>query len=294
MRIPSTPSFHAARARPRLPHLWVVASALVLSTVPAWAQSSSPEPPSQQIEVRAESLVPRDAKTLGDLTEAVALFQRLQALAPQAELRFRALTRLDRSKADRLQIQVLAPGGRIDVPLDELSRFAFDPAWRALPPQTLVRSKLRDGEVAWRSDVRTPGLPPNTRRLGDLRLQCKLDWGTPLARRGLTPTGTTLSSLATLCETRFTGSLNSQFADRPVLAIDLVLGQRRERLSYFFLHGSGDNMPTRVISSALDWAHDLKDHMYRLPLADKSWPDDTLLELTFIDPSALPLAEGLP
>jgi hypothetical protein len=271
----------------------VLFAASALMALPAAAQSEA-APPTALVEVRADFATPRDAKTLGDLAEAVALFNRLRAMAPQAELRFRVLTRLDRAKAERLSIQVMAPSGRIDVPLDDLSRFSHDPAWAALPADTLVRSRLRDGEVTWRSDVRTPGLPPHVRRLGDLRLQCRLDWGSPLGRRGLLPSGSPFTPTDALCESRFTGALNSQFADRPVLAIDLVHGGRRERLSYFFLHGAGDNTPTRLLSASLDWNHDLKDHMYRLELQDEAWPDEALVEFTFMDLQALSAGQARP
>jgi len=271
----------------------VLFTASALMALPAAAQSEA-APPTAVVEVRADFATPRDAKTLGDLAEAVALFNRLRAMAPQAELRFRVLTRLDRAKAERLSIQVMAPSGRIDVPLDDLSRFGHDPAWAALPADTLVRSRLRDGEVTWRSDVRTPGLPPHVRRLGDLRLQCRLDWGSPLGRRGLLPSGSTFAPIDALCESRFTGALNSQFADHPVLAIDLVHGGRRERLSYFFLHGAGDPVHNRLLSASLDWNHDLKDHMYRLALQDETWPDEALVEFTFMDLQALSAGQARP
>lgn len=269
--------------------LFLGVSSAVAQTDGQWVDASA----LSRVEVQGESTAPRDQKTLEDLAKASALFNQSHALAPQAELRFRVLARLDRTQSERLSIQVMAPTGRIDVPLDSLSRFRMDPSWLDLPPKTVVRSKLFDGDVAWRSDVRTPGLPPNVRRLGDLRLQCKLDWGTSLARRGPL-SNVSLVPGSAVCESRFTGAMNSQFADRPVLAVDLVHGERHERLSYFFLHGAGDNTPTRAISSTLDWWHDLRDHMYRLPLHDTSWPDDTRVEFIFMDMGAMNDAQVTP
>ncbi|MFY7856774.1 MAG: hypothetical protein ACOVQT_11580 [Rubrivivax sp.] len=258
--------------------------ALVLGAAGACALAQSP-PPAEPVVVTAGFATPRDARTLGELMRARALFEQLRALSPDGELSFRVLARLNGSQADRLGVQLVTAAGRVDIPLDDQSRFVLQPQWENLPPDTAVRSRVRDGGVVWRSDVRTPGLPENTRRLGDLRLQCKLDWGVPLGRTGLGVSRTSLVVAKNQCESEWTGAMNSQFADRPVLAIDLVHGTRRERLSYFHLHGAGDNAPTRLLSGLTDWAHQLKDHMYRLPLHDRSWPDDALVEFTFMDPA---------
>ncbi len=292
-RVPRMPAIPSTRSRlSRALRLCGLGLLLLSNTLHAM-ESPAVATPGSRIDVTASPLAPRDTKTLGDLARARQVFLEHHALAPQADLRIRVLARLDRTQADRLKLQLQAASGRIDVPLDGLSRFAIDPSWADLPEDTVVRSRLRDGSVTWRSDVRTPGLPPNVRRLGDLRLQCKVDWGSPLARRGLVPSLSSVAGDGALCRSRFTGALNSQFADRPVLAIDLVDGARRERLSYFFLHGAGDHAITLAASGSLDWFHDLRDHMYRLPLHDDSWPDDALVEFIFMDTqTASPTSEG--
>ncbi len=263
----------------------------LLSLAAAGAVAQAPEPP-EQVVVTAAFATARDARTLGELFRARELFDELRALSPNGELAIRVLVRKDSAQADRMGLQLLAPQGRLDIELDDLSRFRLQPQWLALDADTVVRSRLRDGGVTWRSDIRTPGMPPNVRRLGDLRLQCKLDWGVPLGRGvgGLTA----FVPPAERCAGILTGAMNSQFADRPVLAIDLAHGPRRERLGYFHLHGAGDNAPTQLISSLTDWAHQLKDHMYRLPLHDQSWPDDTLVEFTFMDSAVRLASEARP
>ncbi len=274
---------------------------LAALTLLAWLGLSAPRAQTEgtvrnreAVEVRADPVGARDARTVGDLMRAQALFTRFQSLAPQAQLRIRVLARLDANHADRFRIAVMARTGRIDVALDELSRFEIPAEWAGLPPDTVIRSLLRDGAVTWRSDVRTPGLPAHVRRLGDLRLQCKLDWGVPLGRRGFVPQMSQFASADALCGSASTGAMNSQFADRPVLAIDLVHGDRREQLSYFFMHGAGDNGPTRMLSGPLDWRANLRDHMYRLPIEDRSWPDDTWVVFTYMEPGAIKTKEETP
>lgn len=266
-------------------------STALLTLAAAGAVAQAPEP-TERVVVSAAFATARDARTLGELLRARRLFDELRALSPHGELAIRVLARKNGALASRLGLQLMTPQGRLDIELDDLQRFRLQPQWLALDADTEVRSRLPDGGVTWRSDIRTPGMPPNVRRLGDLRLQCKLDWGVPLGRGvgGLTA----FVPPAKRCEGILTGAMNSQFADRPVLAIDFAHGPRRERLGYFHLHGAGDNVPTQLISGLTDWAHQLKDHMYRLPLHDQSWPDDTWVEFTFMDDAVRADGEARP
>jgi hypothetical protein len=239
-----------------------------------------------KVEVRGASIGARDQRSLGDLFRAQKIFEELRPMAPQASFRVRVLPRKNRKHAELMRIQVLAESRPFEVGLDPLGRFEVDPQWAMLPQQTIVRSRLRDGAVAWRADVRTPGLPANARRLGDLRLECKINWTVPLGRTGVLPYFQNIFGAGRMCTSPENGAINSLFADAPVLAVDLVHGERRERLSYFFLHGAGDNLPTRAIFY-VDWDDSLRDRMVRLPLHDQSWPDDALVEFIFMDSAAL-------
>jgi hypothetical protein len=43
---------------------------------------------------------------------------------------------------------------------------------RLLDENAIVVPNRKAGSLTWRTDIRTPALPPNARRLGDLRLEC--------------------------------------------------------------------------------------------------------------------------
>ncbi|MDM4765908.1 hypothetical protein [Pelomonas sp. SE-A7] len=286
---------------PRL-RIGLAACASLLSLAAAAQQGS---PPTQgkptetlgSVSVQGVSTAERERKTLSQFAQALADFERLKASwAPNAELRFKVMPRQRASDAERLQLALQTPQGPRPIEIDELQRFAWDPAWLDLPGDTEVRSLLRDGKAAWRPDVRTPGLPSNVRRLGDLRLQCKLSWTSGLAR-GLPPVLAVATAPVrwmmravtgqvggdTECSGQLSGAYNSILLDKPVWAVALVDGPRRWPLPYVFLHGSGDATGNQAIAGSLDWPSHLRQHMIRLPLHDMSWSNETRVEIEYDD-----------
>ncbi|WP_422018405.1 hypothetical protein [Roseateles sp.] len=257
----------------------LLAGALALS---AGAQpASAPDARLGLVQVQGESAALREKKTLAQLFKAQALFDKFHALAPAAELRFKVYARTQAESTQALALGLMAPAGRQPVRLDAQDRFAIDPAWRDLPPATEVRSRLADGRVTWRPDIRTPGVPEGERRLGDLRLQCRVGFDSGVAR-GLTGLALLVSFAVDECADPEWSPSN--FADRPVFAVTLVHGERWLTLSEGFLHGLRDGS-----GSAYDWGYSLRERMFRVPLGDASWPDDTRVVIEGMDdPAAAP------
>lgn len=140
------------------------------------ASSSSPatsEPTVDEIEVRGSFLTASDAQTLGQLLAAEKIVDSLRTRSPKAELRFKVFGRKDTDQWSDAGLELLTRDGRVPATLYQEGRFAIDDAWRGLDPDTKLRSRLQDGRVSWRVEIRTPGSTTHTRRLGDLRLQCE-------------------------------------------------------------------------------------------------------------------------
>lgn len=249
--------------------------------------ASAPPPDAElgRVEVQGEAATAREKKTLAQLFKAEALFDKFHALAPQAALKFRVYARTRAEQAQRLELGLMTPAGRRPVALDAEDRFVIDPAWHALDARTELRSRLADGRVTWRPDIRTPGWPAGERRLGDLRLQCRIGFESGVARG---PTG--LAWLLSLgredCEERDWSPSN--FADRPVFAVTLVQGERRLTISNRLLHGLRDGS-----GQDYDWGYSLRERMFRLPLSDASWPDDTQVVFEAMDDPPAPPDPGL-
>jgi hypothetical protein len=245
--------------------------------------ASAPPPEAQlgRVEVQGEAAIAREKKTLAQLFKAEALFEKYRPLAPAAALTFKVYARTQAEGAQRLELALVTPAGRQPVTLDADGRFVIDPGWQRLDASTELRSRLADGRVTWRPDIRTPGMPEGERRLGDLRLQCRVGFGSGVAR-GTSWFGGLLSFSFDDCWDRDWSPSN--FADRPVFAVTLVHGERRLTLSARLLHGLRDDG-----GPSYDWGYSLRERMFRLPMGDTSWPDDTRVVFEAMDdPPAAP------
>lgn len=256
------------------------AAALAFSALALAASAPPPDAQLGRVQVQGEAAIAREKKTLAQLFKAESLFEQYHALAPAAALKFKVHARTQAETTQALDLALVLPTGRQPVPLDAEDRFVIDPAWRRLDPATEVRSRLADGRVTWRPDIRTPGVPDGERRLGDLRLQCRVGFGSGVAR-GATGFGWLRSLLIDDCWDKEWSPSN--FADRPVFAVTLVHGERRLTLSARLLHGLRDDG-----GPDYDWGYSLRERMFRLPMGDESWPDDTRVVFEAMDDPPAP------
>ena len=248
------------------------------------AQSIQPaaasEQAAQQVEVTALRPGALDEKTLTQLLDAQDAFTRHHALAPEAALAFRLYARLDPRDLARLRLDRVDGKQRREVPLDAHQRFTLDPAWTRADADrgVLLQTNLPDGAVAWKVDVRTPGIADDRRRLGDLRLECEADTFHGNLQRGLrTPVSAILDASDELCRL---DDAQAWFAERPIFGVTLVDGPRRRMLPYGYLHGSTGTM---ALAPLFDWPYALRDRAYFLPLEDGTWPDDTAVVFDAMD-----------
>jgi hypothetical protein len=172
---------------------------------------------------------------------------------------------------------------REPIAIDALGRFIVPLAWRELPDDAIVRSPLLDGRLAWMVDVRTPGVAEGSRRLGDLRLECRAELhGGNLVRGVRTPGFYALRAFTDVCTSSQVTYLFS--ADRPVFAAQLREGDRRTQLPYRWLHGSEMGQDS-LLFELVDWPFALRDRFVLLRLDQwQSWSDNALLELEPMTP----------
>lgn len=243
--------------------------------------------PMPVVEVPGTSM-DREEKPYAALLAAMAAFEKNRGLAPGAVLRFKVLPRKAGVTLDTLALHVAGDGGRIAIPLAADQTFVV-PADAAVGANAMVRFNREAGSLAWRADIRSPGLPPDTRRLGDLLLECRVAMAGDLIAYVRHPLNMMVARLPDPCRTV---PINLyQFADRAVFGITLVAGTRRSMLPAALLHG-----PSAPMLPALqDWTL-LRERVYALKfktLYDKGWPDDTLLRFDYMDDDAPPLAQAL-
>lgn len=251
---------------------------------PAMAQEKSPGAlPSVTVAAKAN----RDPveKSYRKMIRGMELFEKERGMAPGAPLRFKLLPRKRETDMNNISLEVLgsskaafsvvvAHDRTFVLPRDQL---AFDEDAQVIPNR-------RAQSMTWRTDIRTPGLAPNTRRLGDLRLECRVGMEAGLISNSSNILGRLVKAvLDTPAYCDRPAPLYLFFADRPLFSVAMVSGQRREILSIDKLYASASD--DAALDSDLPYCdcEVLIDRTYVLPLGDRSWPDDTLVEFEYMD-----------
>ena len=223
-------------------------------------------------------------KSYRKMLEGAKLFEERKQLAPEAALRFKLVPR--KQNVQMAGVALEAGSMQMEVAPDHTFSLEYDRA--ALEEDAKVMSNRKAGTMTWRADVRTPGLPDNVRRLGDLRLECEVGMKARLVSNYPAGFFGWLDQLIAQNERYCHKSLPRYvfFAERPLFAVTLVHGERRETLPVDLLYAGA--------ARDRDWKKDkhcdceaLFDRAYFMPLGDAGWPDDTLVELDYLEESHL-------
>jgi hypothetical protein len=172
----------------------------------------------------------------------------------------------------------------VPVPIAADNSFVLPRNEQALREDAAVLANRKTSSMTWRALIRTPGLPPDTRRLGDLRLECRV--GT---EAGLVSNNSQLFAWLSDALTSPDQVCNSPegnylfFADRPLFGVRLRAGDRVEELPFKMLYAGGDQTPEMLRFCDCQV---LLDRTYYAPIWDKSWPDDTLVEFDYMTADA--------
>jgi hypothetical protein len=225
-------------------------------------------------------------KSYRKIVRGMDLFEQRRSLAPDASLRFKLVPRNRDTNMQGVALSITGDTVTIPVPLAADNTFALARSQRALDEDAVVVPNRRALSLSWRADIRTPGLPPDTRRLGDLRLECQVGMEAEL----VSGSGSVVEAIARAISDR--GYCDQRvpeyffFAERPLWSVTLVHGRRREVLPVDQMYAGMSRSP--MMSSDLRYCDCavLLDRTYYAPLGDRSWPDDTLLKLEYMGDGA--------
>lgn len=262
------------------------ASALLAPPAQAQAAGAAPSGPQAGIPTVYVPFV-RDPvdKSYPKMIKGMDRFERERALAPQATLRFRLLPRLPNARLDGVTLRVAGDTVSIKLPIQPDYSFVLPRNAQALKENAAVIASRKADTMTWRAWVESPGVPPGTRRLGDLRLECRVGMDAGLVSN-TSPMFAWLSNMLTdtdkICNT-FDGNYLF-FAERPIFGVTLRHGQRREALPFKMLYAGGDL--TRESLPFCD-CQVLLDRSFYAPIWDRSWPDDTIVEFDYMDTPAV-------
>ena len=194
-------------------------------------------------------------------------FDRHHALAPKVPgLRFRVEPRHGAGQPEALKVRI--EGERdfvLPIVLDSAHRFTVPRSEAALDAEAelVLNQKRRLYQIM--PEVRSPGLPQNVRRLGDLRLECRVRFDIAKEEIPLFWVLTINSVLLTRdwCSFFAVKNYNATFPFKtgtPIVAAILSEGNR---------------------SKALETGND----EFRVGLGDADWGDEALVEFTFAEPA---------
>jgi hypothetical protein len=223
-------------------------------------------------------------KSYRKMIRGVDHFERARtALAPDATLRFKLLPRKRGTDMDHIVVKVIGSTFAYEVSIAADHTFVLERDAKALREDAAVSPNRQRLTMTWRTEIRTPGLPPGTRRLGDLRLECQVG-----LEAGLVSNSGPLSRILDLftdaisyCDRNDTKYLF--FAERPLFSVTLVAGARREVLPIDRLYAMASDDPGLKDDLPYCDCEMLVDRTYFLPLGDHGWPDETRVEFEYMD-----------
>jgi hypothetical protein len=275
----------AMSTRPfRLATRLILASALAAACLGTVAQDK-PAGTLPQVTIAAKANRDPVEKSYRKMVRGMDLFEKQRAaMAPNASLRFKLLPRKRETEMDRIEMEAIGTTVAFGVAVAPDHTFTLERNPKAFDENAQVIPNRKAQTMTWRTEIRTPGLPPNTRRLGDLRLECRVGMEAGLVSNTTNVIGRlarVILDTPAYCDRK--APLYLFFADRPLFSVAMVNGPRREILSVDKLYAAASDDPN--LNSDLPYCdcEVLVDRTYVLPLGDRSWPDDTLVEFEYMD-----------
>jgi hypothetical protein len=224
-------------------------------------------------------------KSYRKMIKGMERFAREHALAPNAPLRFHLLPRSPTVDMTGITLRIAGDSVSVPVPVAEDNSFVLPRNEAALREDAAVVANRKTTSMTWRAQVITPGLPPGTRRLGDMRLECLVGVEAGLVSNS-SPLFAWISEALTSPE-QVCNSPNGNylfFAARPVFAVRLRAAngatERVETLPFSMLYAGGEQ--SKADLQYCD-CQVMLDRTYYAPIWDKSWPDDTLVEFEYME-----------
>lgn len=267
-------------------------TACLAASLAVGAQVAAQDPGSKEPGTRTLAPVTVSAKANRDPVEksyrkmirGMELFEREKSFAPNAPLRFKLLPRRRETDMNSIDMEVIGSSVAFPVTIAPDHTFSLPRDPKAFTEDAQVIPNRKAQSMTWRTEIRTPGLPLNTRRLGDLRLECRVGMEAGLVSRG----GGVVDRIAgavfdtpAYCDKKI--PLYLFFSERPLFSVTLVAGERREILPLAMLYAAASDDPTLDRDLPDCDCEVLVDRTYFLPLGDRSWPDDTLVEFDYME-----------
>lgn len=234
----------------------VLAIALALAAGGTVAQDTTPS-------VEVQGVKNPDMKSYRAVVAGLDAFEEHHALAPTVpELRFRLAAREGQEllAGDPLYLRIVGNGDPIPLPISTDGTFAVPRVPAAIDDDADLVLNRKKGVLKGYPDIRTPGLPENVRRLGDLRLECQVMIAIAKKEMGLMMKlfVNTVTMTSNWCDMSFDKKkVRFSFRSlRPLEGAEIVDGERRETIG-------------------------TSDFSFRSPIGESDWSNDARIELHY-------------
>ena len=258
-------------------------AALATACLNATAQNT-PAPALSSVTIAAKANRDPVEKSYRKMVRGMDLYDAQRSLSPNGALRFKLLPRKPDTDMKSIEMEVSGSTVAFAVALSPDNAFTLERNAKAFEENAQVIPNRKAQSMTWRSDIRTPGLPPDTRRLGDLRLECRVGMEAGLISNSSNIIGRLAQAVLdtpAYCDRK--APLYLFFADRPLFSVTLVSGDRREVLSIDKLYGNASDDPGLKNDLPYCDCEVLIDRTYVLPLGDVNWPNDTLVVFDYME-----------
>lgn len=211
-----------------------------------------------------------ELKTYRVMLAGLDAFDEYHAMAPDApEVRFKLRAKNDAPHVDLAGLALRIAGDQVSIPLPIAADNTF-----SLPRDAQARAEDADlllnkpkGGYRWSADIHSRGVPAGMRRLGDLRLECKVIVAIAKEEIGFMLRAVVNSFLLTTDWCAHEKVHMEKVETRKLSAATLIVGEQR--------------IPLPVSKNGM---------RYTPPLPDNTYPDDTLIEIAYAD-EAVAVAE---
>lgn len=221
------------------------------------------EPGAEILAVNVNGTRVTPVESYENMLHGLAAFERWHKLAPRAAPRFVLIPQSGSNVSEFTSgaaLRLVGGEAPVDVPILADGVFSLPQAASSSPENiSLVLNKKKGLFRLW-SYVHSPDVPKNSRRLGDLRLECEVLWEIykPKAPFFIRSYAAIAGGLCSSHRANIFYPVAGQLA-----AVTMIYGDRRETLHADFIGKDGRN--------------------FRPPIDDKTWPDDTLLEFALAE-----------
>jgi hypothetical protein len=224
-----------------------------------------------------------DELPYSDFLVGMDTFQRDHALAPDATLRFTIVPRSPNIDPKSIELRLVDvhddSQSPVDISVDEHGNFDVPRVDRLMNKGATIRSNLPAGALHWRPLVATPGVPPDARRLGDLRLECEVKEAGGLNRPDIPFIGRIFGNPGS--KECFTDDEHVFLAPAPLRNVVVEAPQNQVQLPASRIAESSTGAALPRLYTVFEPY--LRPRAFSPPLQDPAIPNDALVRFQFVD-----------